>query len=318
MATFDQLYMAQMGRNNPLINLQNIQAMGVPRPSAPQPPPPLAGMKGFVNTMMGLGQADRQQQRLDIERQRAKDLVDIQMQTFQAEMARNKKAQAAREALAGQEGMTPMQEAAILAGYGGDVVKELMKPEPKPISVTPGSTLVDPLTNQPLFQAPFKPAAPVGPGDDWKMRKDIERQEAPYQEVASRAAQIRAAVNNPGAFSDVTLASNIAKFLDPTSVVRPSETETIAEAGGLVNSIRSALQSAAGEGMITTPVRKEINAMMDRLLKIYKSEYGAQRKDASDFLSARNLAGDIMGSPVDFPSFSPTVINGVTVEKISD
>jgi hypothetical protein len=108
MASFDDLYRMQQGQNNPLINLQQMQAR---MPNWLTAPTPQSGNLGaarlFTEQMNRIGNVQRQdigidqnQQRLDIERQRAKDVADIQMQTFQAELAQKQKKSATDQTLA--------------------------------------------------------------------------------------------------------------------------------------------------------------------------------------------------------------------------
>jgi hypothetical protein len=89
MASFDELYRMQQGQNNPLINLQQMQAR---MPNWLTAPTPQSGNLGaarlFTEQMNRPSDMDLKQQTLDIERQRAKDVADIQMKTFQANLAR--------------------------------------------------------------------------------------------------------------------------------------------------------------------------------------------------------------------------------------
>lgn len=127
MATFDELYRMQQGQNNPLINLQQIQARLPNWLSAPTPPNTnTQAVQGFANTMQNIGRADREQQGLDIERERARALADVQMQTFQAEQANLAQKRQAREGFAAEN---PEYASLINAGYGKEAAKAMTTPE---------------------------------------------------------------------------------------------------------------------------------------------------------------------------------------------
>jgi hypothetical protein len=130
MASFDELYRMQQGQNNPLINLQQMQAR---MPNWLTAPTPQSGNLGatrlFADVMSRPGEVDRQQQSLDIQRQRAKDVADIQMQTFQAELAQKKQALESRKAYAEENpefatdimaGEDPTDFQRKMASVGGD------------------------------------------------------------------------------------------------------------------------------------------------------------------------------------------------------
>lgn len=89
MAGFEDLYRMQQGRNNPLFNVQQMQ---VRMPNWLTPPTPqnsnLGSAQMLLKQLNRPGDMDIKQQTLDIERQRNKDLADIQLKTFQAELAR--------------------------------------------------------------------------------------------------------------------------------------------------------------------------------------------------------------------------------------
>jgi len=120
MASFDQMYQMMLAQQNPMINVQNIAGDMPSWLSAPAPPNPLQGVDLLTGQMNQIGQADRarqqlgiQQQRADQERERARALADVQMQTFQAEQANLAQKRQARENYAAEN---PEFAGAIMAG----------------------------------------------------------------------------------------------------------------------------------------------------------------------------------------------------------
>lgn len=140
MASFDDLYRMQQALNNPGINIQQQQVRMPNWLTAPTPPSQnLGGTQLLLNQMNRVGDLqrrdtalDQDQQALDIQRQKASDLADIQMRTFQAKLAQQRQAQQARQNYAES---SPEFAAAIMAGedpsdfqrkmasVGGDPVK---------------------------------------------------------------------------------------------------------------------------------------------------------------------------------------------------
>ncbi len=130
MADFNDLYALQQRLASPMLNIQVAQAQA-PRPlGAPAPfnnaPTSTGLLLDQMNRFSDMRAAQAQQ---DIENENARRVQELQMMTFQAELAQQEQARQARENLAAQEGFSPMQRAAILAGYGEEVVKSAFAPE---------------------------------------------------------------------------------------------------------------------------------------------------------------------------------------------
>lgn len=114
MASFDDLYRMQLMQNNPLINVQQMQARQPNWLQAPRPPNDnVAATRLFAGQMNRMGDVQRGQQQLDIENARARELADFQVQQYQAKLAQQKQAQQARQNYAAAN---PEFAAGIMAG----------------------------------------------------------------------------------------------------------------------------------------------------------------------------------------------------------
>ncbi len=265
------------------------------------------GLGGLGGALMGMGQQYRQQALLEQEQARNQQMADLQTRMLTARIAeQEQRAQAAQAQQANIEAAAdryPDYAEAIRAGGLPQVLSAITRQPETQRPFVVGDRLIAP-SGEVLYQPAPGQVDQAQANEQWDLYQDVQKQEAPYREVANRANQIMAAINAPGGFSDTTLVSNIAKFLDPTSVVRPSETQALSEAGGLVASIQGMLTNAAGQGFITAPQRKEIRNMMERLTDIYQDEYKARRGETLGFFERRGIPSDVMGLEVGFPDFS--------------
>ncbi len=274
--------------------------------------PRMQGTYGFGYGLQQAQQGIQEQQRYQAEQERAAQLADLQMRLMQAKLGAQQAERERSEGIAGVVGspeyagadVTARQQ--MLAPFMPEAIAKMgleSEPDATQKGVVVNGRIVNPFTGEMLYESPDSGVLQEDFKADFAARNQIEKANADYREVANRANQIMAAVDNPGPFSDVTLVNNIAKFLDPGSVVRPSETEALNEAGGLVNDIQSKLQQAAGEGRITETVRKDIRGMMNRLLSIYENEYETRRGERMEFLG-RYGKESVAPGPIEFPQFS--------------
>jgi hypothetical protein len=178
MAGFDDLYRMQQGQNNPLINLEQMQAR---MPNWLTAPTPQSGNLGatrlFADVMNRPSDMDLKQQTLDIERQRAKDVADIQMRTFQANLARQGQSNLSKTPTYIRNPETEELQIIQLSSAGQPVTTEL--PE--------GYEPIRPITYQDvggqIMAMPYGSAAPQA-----AYKKTL----APEAEPATRAAQATA------------------------------------------------------------------------------------------------------------------------------
>jgi hypothetical protein len=280
----------QQGGNNPLFNVQQMQVRMPNWLSAPTPPNNNPGAtQMLVNQMNRIGNVQRQdigidqnQQRLDIERQRAKDVADIQMQTFQAELAQKKQKQESREAFAGREGLTPMQQAAIQAGYGQDVAKSMFAKDAQPKPYTDEAKIVSdvrsgfmsPEMGQELIRKQSA-GEPITPADRFKMEGDLSKRfdtnTKTFRALSDAYTSIKSIPES--AIGDVALATKIMKLLDPNSVVRESELGVAMGATGMLDRLFN-LAGKAVEGKFLGPKqRKEFRELADKIYSASKQEF---------------------------------------------
>lgn len=194
MATFDQLYQMMQGQQSPLFNLQQIQTQMPGRINAPAPPGGNTEAAGqFARQMNQIGVADRAQQGIDVaqqradtERERARALADIQMQTYRAEQEQLQRKRADREAYAGQEGMSPVQQAAIRAGHGDKIASGIMREPPAPMAIIgPDGKPVYVPRSQAVGQEPYKtPMVSILPAP--KLPTGYEATQGPGGELVAR------------------------------------------------------------------------------------------------------------------------------------
>ena len=332
MASFEDLYRLQQGGNNPLINVQQMQANMPNWLRAPAPPNNNTGATQlFANQMNQIGRAGREQQRLDIERQRARDLADIQMQTFQAQQAQNKAAREAREGLAGQEEWSPLQQAAIRAGFGGDVVKGAMSPgaQSKPYTTQAqiqadisAGYLTDEMGRK-LMDKEMQ-GGDVSPADRFKMEGDLnkrfDKNAQAFKEISNAYTTIQTIPET--AIGDVALATKIMKLLDPGSVVRESELGVALGATGILDRLMN-LASKAKEGKFLSPdQRKEFKQLANSVYTSAQQEFNNVRGSYTDRalrygLNPENVVYDYSSRAM--PKVGETVqVQGVPIKRVGD
>ncbi len=128
-----------------------------------------------------------------------------------------------------------------------------------------GGKLVDPRTGQVIYD-PTGGAAPTLTSDQLSslntLRDDATQTMAETRAMGDAWTNIETFYQNPGAVSDRALVIAFAKILDPTSVVRESESAAIANSGSLDEGMRSMLLNALqGGGNLPPDIRNEIVAL---------------------------------------------------------
>ena len=123
------------------------------------------GLGGLGEALLNTQSVMSQQGQLEAERQRQQALADLQLRTFNMKMQQQQRDAAAREAFAASPGMTPAQQAAIRAGYGGQVATGMSRQEPITAIIGEDGTPVYVPQSQAVGQQPFKsPLVQVGTG----------------------------------------------------------------------------------------------------------------------------------------------------------
>lgn len=154
--------------------------------------------------------------------------------------------------------------------------KAMAPAEVKPLVVKPNEIVLDPVTRQPLYQAPPEPkeqkvqtktldlgnklvvideaqpgvilasypkARDTAPkdvsGTELKVGKDFENAVQPYVGINQAYQKVQAAANDPSAAGDLSLIFGFMKILDPASVVRETEFANAQNAAGVPDQIRN-------------------------------------------------------------------------------
>lgn len=125
-----------------------------------------------------------------------------------------------------------------------------------------GGKLVNPRTGEIIYD-PTNGAAPQLTSDQLSglntLRDDAVKATTEFSLMKDAWGNIQTFYQNPGSVSDKSLVVAFAKILDPTSVVRESESAAIANAGSLSAGMRSTLiNTLQGGGNLPPEVRNEI------------------------------------------------------------
>ena len=298
MAEFDQMYRMQQAMNNPMLN---VQQLSIDMPNwlrAPQPTNPLQGTPLLLNQMNRAGEMQMRQDRLDMERERARQLADIQMQTFQAKQAQLAQQQQARaaqqaelirqqqakEALA-QQIEDPVQQAAVRAGYGQQVVPSLVDQDrPKVYNV--GGRLVNELGA--VVYEPEGGAGPLETKDRIQLantlRDDFRADTKSFDVISNYWDSFKSAGDT--GVGDVTRIFAYMKMIDPTSTVREGEAATLENAGGVPAGIVRLYNRVVGGGSLSPQIREQL---ISEAGNIYNSRLESYQDAAERY---RGIAGN--------------------------
>lgn len=102
--------------------------------------------------------------------------------------------------------------------------------------------------------------------------KDVQTRLAPYRSALQNGTQARnmlAIVSGPADVAGITL---LVKSLDPTSVVRESESAAYGNASGLYNTLQGQLLKIKSGEKLTPEVRVQMQEIIDSLMVIYQQE----------------------------------------------
>jgi hypothetical protein len=135
--------------------------------------------------------------------------------------------------------------------------------KPNPVNgIEIGGKLVNPETGQVIYD-PTGGAAPTLSADQLSglntLRDDATQATKELSAMRDAWGSINTFYQNPGSVSDRALVIAFAKILDPTSVVRESESAAIANSGSLSAGLRSMLlNTLQGGGNLPDDIRNEI------------------------------------------------------------
>lgn len=169
------------------------------------------------------------------------------------------------------QGRTDLAEALMTGAIDpkAAVAAAMQKPEARN-GVEVGGKLVDPQTGFVIYD-PTNGAAPTLTSDQLTglntLRDDATKATTELSLMRDAWSNVQTFYSNPGSVSDKSLVVAFAKILDPTSVVRESESAAIANAGSLSAGMRSTLiNTLQGGGNLPPEVRNEIVRLSQQMV----------------------------------------------------
>jgi len=169
------------------------------------------------------------------------------------------------------QGRTDLAEALMTGAIDpkAAVAVAMQKPETRS-GVEVGGKLVDPTTGEVIYD-PTNGAAPTLTSDQLSglntLRDDATKATTELSLMRDAWSNVQTFYSNPGSVSDKSLVVAFAKILDPTSVVRESESAAIANAGSLSAGMRSTLiNTLQGGGNLPPEVRNEIVRLSQQMV----------------------------------------------------
>lgn len=126
-------------------------------------------------------------------------------------------------------------------------------------------------------------------------------QKTDRREWVQRRAAVERIINNvnsgPTGYRDAALITDFAKSLDPGSVVRNEEFETIASQGGLTQSFLASIQNAmTGKGMLTPAQRRQLAQAAIGNYEINLDDFESDRAFLAGELSQVGLGEGLLGN----------------------
>lgn len=121
------------------------------------------------------------------------------------------------------------------------------------------------------------PPQPTDPKDESAVRKEFQQLPAvrQFNEVDSQYRAIQDAIPRDTAAADYNIVIAYAKMLDPTSVVREGEQESIRRTDGVFGQLQGWLRGLSGGGRLRPDVRESIRAEAEGRHTIARNAYDA-------------------------------------------
>ncbi len=293
------------------------------------------GLGGLGFGLLNTGQILRQQQQLDVENERARQLADLQMRAYQAKTAGIEAKEAERlrqlQAQAGllaQPELTPLQRAGIQAGYGKQAMEQVFAPEAARKPYTEAAQIMSDVKSDFLSQEMgnkllenLLEGGDLAPADRFKMESDLnkrfDKNTQAFKEISNAYTTIQEIPAS--AIGDVALATKIMKLLDPGSVVRESELGVALGATGLLDRILNTANRVKEGELLTEEQRVEFKNLAENVYRAAQQEFenvkGVYTQRALDYrLKPENVVSDYT-SRVE-PRTVQTTAGGVRVRKV--
>ena len=148
---------------------------------------------------------------------------------------------------------------------------------------------------------PGKAPDPPDIGDLTKAAVYVDKRLDSFEVQHEALRKLKTFLEAPGPISDYSAVVQWAKSLDPTSVVRPEEAESVAAAGGIKNRIMSFAKKAEGGGGLTMADRSELSRLTEKMAKIYQDEYKAAVDSINRNLAPYGFDAGVSGPALAFP-----------------
>ena len=132
----------------------------------------------------------------------------------------------------------------------------------------------------------------MSPKEILQARKDAKMELSGAITGLTAAKKVMATLSVPGAITDVATIFSAMKALDPTSVVRESEFDMMSKAGGLYEGLKGSVAKAKGDGFITEKTRKNMEVMINELVKLYDENAAMTKKYWSGFADRAEVNPD--------------------------
>lgn len=243
--------------------------------------PQRQGLGGFGLALAGTGRDLIEEQRYEQEQARARQLADLQLQTFQAELAAKQRATTQREQAAeimADQSLTPEQRSlelqSIYPEYSAQLAIKSALEARKGIAV--GNRLVDPYTGGVIYEPTG--ADMLEPKDREQiantLRDDFSREATQFKQIQHNWEVMQGAANTP--IGDVSRTYAFLKMVDPGAAVQEGDKANISNAGGVPAWVRSMYNDALGAGL-DEGKRAMLEAEAGRIYNTALEDYNTNR-----------------------------------------
>lgn len=148
-----------------------------------------------------------------------------------------------------------------------------------------------------------------------------------YQEIRQRLGQIQEFATNPSAFGDVGAITGFAKSIDPGSVVRPSEYESVETARSLVDRVKGSVSKLEKGEVLTPQQRTDLVRISQHMNAVYKKNYEDYVGPVYKQAAKRGVTPDLIDpfyeetskavrSKSETPAVKPIKIQGTGIEAV--
>ena len=136
-------------------------------------------------------------------------------------------------------------------------------------------------------------------------RNDFAKYRDAYKGISSNYQELMSAINKEGGIGDVAVIFKFMKALDPESVVRESEFELPATAGGVLQKMRSLLERYKNGDRLPSEVRDQISDLGADYMAIAGAKQAGYRAEYENSAKAYNYDVErTLGKPLQYNNFA--------------